>query len=38
MPFYTVYGIYSLFKTKNKKEISEEITKKTEEKEEIYSH
>lgn len=38
MPFYTVYGIYSLFKPKNKKEISEEITKKTEEKEEIYSH
>ena len=34
MPFYIVYGIYSLFKDKNKKE----IINKTEEKEEMYSH
>lgn len=38
MPFYTVYGIYNLLKSKNKKEIVEDINKKTEEKEEIHSH
>ena len=32
MPFYIVYGIYSLFKTKNKKEIVEDINSKTQEK------
>jgi len=38
MPFYIVYGIYNLFKTKNKKQIIEEINNKTEEKEQIHSH
>lgn len=37
MPFYTVYGIYSLFKTNNKKESIELKDNKTEEKEEIYN-
>ena len=37
LPFYTVYGIYTLLKTKNKKEIKEE-NNKIEEKEEIYNH
>ena len=37
LPFYTIYGIYSLLKTKNKKEIKEE-NDKIQEKEEIYNH
>ena len=37
LPFYIIYGIYSLLKTKNKKEIREE-NNKIQEKEEIYNH
>lgn len=38
MPFYIVYGIYSLLKIKNIKGIAELEDDKTEEKEEMYSH
>lgn len=38
MPFYIVYGIYNLFKTKNKKQLNEDFNNKTEQKEEIYSN
>ena len=38
MPFYIVYGIYSLVKSKKKERFNEEIENKTEEKEKIYSH
>ena len=39
MPFYTVYGIYSLFnKAKSKKETTEEINERTKGKEKIHIH